>query len=218
MIAYEDDMGWKAIDLEKIDMTKGEWWSLDYLHYPEAYVKHTITAPIGIVYVLSYFCAPPLCVANTWICGWCLMMQKVIVFLLMKTYRSVRSLRVMTKENINGDFYENAVTTVPYADFADGLRVQQGGLIVEMIHPPGTNSTLFVTKMSDFNGQWKLQHQNLYIFDNKCGAPLLSPDGRYVAFTGESQSEVFIHSLDREFSQQTSLFLQSHEMNPEEVR
>ena len=78
-----------------------------------------------------------------------------------------------------------------------------------MVDSLGSNSTLFVSKATEFNGQWKLQHHKLRILDNKCGGkmikllvysfivPILSPDGKFVAFIEDHASKtIVIHRVD----------------------
>jgi hypothetical protein len=72
----------------------------------------------------------------------------------------------------------------------------------------GSNCSLFVAKGTEFSGQWKLQHQQLRILDNKCGGwnvfldklilevPIPSPDGKFVAFVEDNSQTIIIHKVD----------------------
>jgi len=176
-LAYQDEIGWKSIDLERIDLQLDEWWVQDLVHFPDQYRKNTIVTPLGnAINVIT---------------------------------------KVMTAEELEKEFHDYASTTITYLD-GRGLRTQHGGLLAETIDVVGNNSFLFVAKGTEFNGQWKLLHQKLRLLDRKSGVPLLSPDGKFVAFVEDTAQTLVVHKVDF-LNQSEYLQYQSNNIDLEEV-
>eukprot|EP01114_Cavostelium_apophysatum_P020869 TRINITY_DN7118_c0_g1_i1.p1 TRINITY_DN7118_c0_g1~~TRINITY_DN7118_c0_g1_i1.p1 ORF type:complete len:633 (-),score=143.17 TRINITY_DN7118_c0_g1_i1:36-1934(-) len=97
-------------------------------------------------------------------------------------------------ETVTRDFYDYSVHMVPYSD-AFGCRTVHGGIVSEIIDSATGNCSLFVTKSGKFGGQWRLRDQKLQLFDNKGGAPVCSPDGKYVAFVEKNSEAIVIHRI-----------------------
>lgn len=48
-IAYQDSVGWKSLDLERIDITSTQWNAYDPVHFPENFVKSVVSSPVGLI-------------------------------------------------------------------------------------------------------------------------------------------------------------------------
>jgi hypothetical protein len=178
MLAYEDEMSWKSVQLEHVSLRKDEWWAHDLVHFTDMYIKREIKSPVGVCDQCKY--------------------------------------KVISKEELAKDFYDHyTVQELNYLN-ARGQRPQSSGFIAEMMDPLGSSSVLFVTNASQFNHHWSLLNQQLYIFDNKCGAPIVSPDGKFVVFLEEDRETAVIHKLDF-ISDPAAESLKANEININEV-
>lgn len=119
-------------------------------------------------------------------------------------------------ETISKDFYDYAVHMVAYAD-AFGCKTMHAGLIAETIDSASGNCAVFVTKAKEFSGQWKLRDQKLFLFDNKGGAPVCSPDGKYVAFIEQNTSSIIVQKIGDLRAESVAMMETEETTNPDSV-